>query len=174
MRNARRDMYIRTPILCTKDILSPAPEIEYTVPRIKYTRELWHGTGVSRQRRRHRGRRSRRELINNYIMATALLRCMRCTKAADTAVEGREESELRPFTGEDGNEEESREAWENWRRILVAALLLVMSFFVASAYSLLGSFFPIEVWIVYTHVYGYKISMAVPCKLYSCSREPFC
>ena len=60
-------------------------------------------------------------------------------------MERREESELRPFTGEDGNEEEPGEAWENWRRFLVAALLLVMSFFVACAYSLLASFFPVEV-----------------------------
>ena len=85
-------------------------------------------------------------------MATAFLRCMRCTKATDTAVEGREESELRPFTGEDGNEEEPREAWETWRKILVVALLLVMSFFVASAYSLVCSFFPIEVWIIPTSI----------------------
>ena len=75
-------------------------------------------------------------------MAAAL----RCTKAADAAVRTQdEESEMRPFTVEDGNEEEPGEVWENWRRVLVAALLLVMSFFVACACSLLGSFFPIEV-----------------------------
>ena len=59
--------------------------------------------------------------------------------------------ELRPLTEEDNyskednNSEEPRDACGNLRRVLVAALLWVMTFFVSSAYSLVGSFFPIEV-----------------------------
>ena len=43
-------------------------------------------------------------------MAATLLRCIQCTKASDAAVRRQDEdSEMRPFTGEDENEEEPGE-----------------------------------------------------------------
>ena len=113
-------------------------------PRVIRSRDDWRCSYNSYSA----SRRVRRSVLSPALqkMAAALLRCIRCTKTTDAAVRRQdEESEMRPFTGEDENEEEPGEVWETWRRVLVAALLLVMSLFVACAYSLLGSFFPIEV-----------------------------
>ena len=72
----------------------------------------------------------------------AFLRCKQCVRAADTPVARHADFELRALTEEDGNEEE-RYTWR--RSVLIAALLSTIAFFVASAYSMVASFFPIEV-----------------------------
>ena len=54
--------------------------------------------------------------------------------------------ELRPLTEELEREGKERgEVWERRRKVLVAALLCTISFLVSIAYSVVGSFFPIEV-----------------------------
>ena len=73
----------------------------------------------------------------------AFLRCKQCVRAADTPVARHADFELRVLTEEDGNKEEPSYTWR--RTVLIAALLSTITFFVASAYSMIGSFFPIEV-----------------------------
>ncbi|CAI8043946.1 MFS-type transporter SLC18B1 [Geodia barretti] len=72
----------------------------------------------------------------------AFLRCKQCVRAADTPVARHADFELRALTEEDGNKEEPSYTWR--RNVLIAALLSTITFFVASAYSMVASFFPIE------------------------------
>ena len=54
--------------------------------------------------------------------------------------------ELRPLTEEVEREGKERgEVWERRRKVLIVALLCTISFLVSIAYSVVGSFFPIEV-----------------------------
>ena len=57
------------------------------------------------------------------------------------------ERELRPVLENDetGEEREKENLWEILRKIMVVGLLVNILFFVACAYSVVGSFFPIEV-----------------------------
>ena len=76
-----------------------------------------------------------------------LCQCLPCDGWArsNTAVD----RELKPVldNGVTVNEKErdGETRWEKLRRVLVAALLSTVLFFVSCAYSIVGSFFPIEV-----------------------------
>ena len=71
----------------------------------------------------------------------ALLRCKQCVRTADRHAD----VALIGFTEENEAREELGYPWVKWRRFLVAVLLWTMTLFVSLAYSLVGSFFPIEV-----------------------------
>ena len=64
--------------------------------------------------------------------------CRRCWAVSES-----DDKELRPLT--EDVEREGEERRERWRRVLVVALLCIISFLVAIAYSVVGSFFPIQV-----------------------------
>ena len=74
-------------------------------------------------------------------MASEIFALLRCVRTADRHADGA----LIGFTEEDEAREELGHPWVKRRRFLVAVLLLTMTFFVSLAYSLVGSFFPIEV-----------------------------
>ena len=58
------------------------------------------------------------------------------------SIKGRE---LRSVAAEAKSEKEPKDAWGRWRKVLMVALLTTISFLTSIGYSVVGSFFPIEV-----------------------------